>query len=80
MSLARLVITAVVVERRSQSAVARDYGLLSVLGPSAGQPFPGRGRAVVEPRSRRPRSDPRSVSLDVEDQIVRLRKTLTKRV
>ena len=40
--------------------------------------FLAEGERAFEPRSRRPHSNPRSVSLDVEDQIVRLRKTLTK--
>jgi hypothetical protein len=37
------------------------------------------GPAAFEPRSRRPHTNPRAVGLEVEDQIVRLRKTLTKR-
>ena len=36
MSKARLVITAVLIEGRSQSQVARDYGVLLVDGPLAG--------------------------------------------
>ena len=37
------------------------------------------GPAAFEPRSRRPRSNPRTVSVEVEEQIIRLRKTLTTR-
>jgi len=37
------------------------------------------GPAAFEPRSRRPTCNPRAVSLEVEDQIVRLRKTLSKK-
>ena len=37
------------------------------------------GPAAFQPRSRRPHSNPRAVDLEIEDQIVRLRKTLTKR-
>jgi transposase InsO family protein len=36
------------------------------------------GPAAFQPRSRRPHSNPRAVDWEVEDQIVRLRKTLTK--
>jgi transposase InsO family protein len=79
MSLARLVITAVVVERRSQSAVARDYGCSRYWFHQLVNRFVAEGERAFEPRSRRPHSNPRSVSLDVEDQIVRLRKTLSKR-
>jgi hypothetical protein len=35
------------------------------------------GEAAFVPRSRRPHANPRAVSPEVEDQIVRLRKTLT---
>ena len=41
--------------------------------------FEVEGEAAFEPRSRRPHTHPHAVSLDLEDQIVRLRKTLTKK-
>jgi transposase len=47
MSLARLVITAVTVEGRSKSEVARDYGVSRVWVQKAGAPLPGRGRDGV---------------------------------
>src|SRR5215212_10905592 len=51
MSLARLVITAVTVEGRSKSKVARDYGGFSGLGAEAGAPLsagrPGRVPAAL---------------------------------
>jgi transposase InsO family protein len=78
MSLARLVITAVVVEGRTKSAVARDYGITRFWVQTLVKRFEADGVAAYEPRSRRPHSNPRAVSLDVEDQIVRFRKTLTK--
>ena len=37
------------------------------------------GAAAFAPRSRRPHTNSRAVSAEVEDRIVRLRKTLTKR-
>jgi hypothetical protein len=47
MSLARLVITAVTVEGRSKSEMARDYGGVSGLGVKAGASFRGPGRGGV---------------------------------
>ena len=41
--------------------------------------FETEGEAAFEPRSRRPHTNPRAVGLEVEDRIVRLRKTLTKK-
>ena len=79
MSLARLVITAVVVEQRSKSEVARDYGVLRVWVQKLVHRYQREGPAAFEPRSRRPHSNPRAVGLELEDQIVRLRKTLTKK-
>ena len=78
MSLARLVITSVAVEGRSKSSVARDYGITRFWVQTLVKRFETEGEAAYEPHCRRPRSNSRAVSLDVEDQIVRLRKTLTK--
>ena len=79
MSLARLVITAVTVEGRTKSAVARDYGITRFWVQTLVKRFEVEGEAAYEPHSRRPHTNPRAVSLEVEDQIVRLRKTLTKK-
>jgi hypothetical protein len=79
MSLARLVITAVVVEGRSKSAVAREYRHSRFWVHQLVNRFVAAGETAFEPRSRRPHSSPHAVGLEVEDQIVRLRKTLTKR-
>ena len=78
MSLARLVITAVVVEGRSKSEVARDYGVSRVWVQKLVHRFQAEGEMAFEPRSRRPHSSPYAVHLGVEDQIVRLRKQLSK--
>src|SRR5215207_841143 len=78
MSLARVVITAVTVEGRSKSSVARDYGVTRFWVQTLVKRFEAEGEAAYEPHSRRPHTNPRAVDLDVEDQIVRLRKTLTK--
>ena len=79
MSMARLVITAVTIEGRSKSEVARDYGISRVWVQKLVHRFQTEGEAAFEPRSRRPHANPRAVSLELEDQIVRLRKTLTKK-
>src|ERR1700730_13534768 len=79
MSLARLVITAVIVERRSKSEVARDYGVSRVWVQKLVHRYQREGPAAFEPRSRRPHSNPRAVDLEVEDRIVRLRKTLSRK-
>ena len=54
MSLARLVITAVTVEGRSKSEVARDYGITRVWVQKLVKRFEAEGEAAFEPRSRRP--------------------------
>ncbi len=79
MSMARLVITAVTVEGRSKSVVARDYGISRVWVQKLVKRFEAEGEGAYWPRSRRPHANPRAVSLEIEDQVVRLRKTLTKR-
>jgi transposase InsO family protein len=79
MSLARLVITAVTVEGRSKSEVARDYGVSRVWVQKLVHRFHAEGEAAFTPRSRRPHSNPRAVGLELEERIVRLRKTLIKK-
>src|SRR5829696_1563208 len=78
MSMARLVITAVTIEGRSKSEVAREYGVSRVWVQKLIHRFEADGEAAFEPRSRRPHSNPYAVDLGVEDQIVRLRKQLSK--
>ena len=79
MSLARLVITAVTVEGRSKTSVARDYGITRFWVQTLVKRFAVEGEGAFEPHSRRPHTNPRAVDLEVEDQIVRLRKTLSKK-
>ena len=78
MSMARLVITAVTIEGRSKSEVAREYGVSRVWVQKLIHRFEADGEAAFEPRSRRPHSNPYAVDLGVEDQVVRLRKQLSK--
>jgi transposase InsO family protein len=74
--MARLVVAAVVVEGRSKSEVARDYGLSRRWVVTLVQRFLTEGEAGLEPRSRRPRRSPQRVGDAVEDEIVELRKEL----
>jgi transposase len=78
MSLPRLVITAVIVEGRSKSSVARDYGITRFCVQTVVKRFEIEGEAAFEPHSRRPHSNPRAVSLEVEDQIIRVSRQLSK--
>jgi transposase InsO family protein len=78
MSKARLIITAVVVEGRTKSGVARDYEVSRYWVQQLVKRYAAEGEAAFEPRSRRPHSSPHAVPAAVEDEIVRLRKELTR--
>ena len=77
MSRARLVITAVTVEKRPVSEVARSYGVARSWICTLLARYRAEGVAAFEPRSRRPQTSPRAISPEVADLIVRLRKELT---
>jgi transposase InsO family protein len=79
MSKARLIITAVVVEGRSKSAVARDYDVSRYWVHQLVERFRAEGEAAFSSRSRRPCTSPHAVSAAVEDEIVRLRKELQRK-
>jgi transposase InsO family protein len=76
MSLARLVVTAVTLEGRSKSEVARDYGLSRRWIHELVRHFETDGEDGLQPRSRRPRRSPQRISEDLEQEIVQLRKHL----
>ena len=76
MSKARLVITAVVIEGRSQSEVARDYGVSQSWISRLLTRYRLEGEAAFEPRSRRPRSSPGRLPTSTVDLIVGLRAEL----
>jgi transposase len=78
MSKAQLVITAVVLEGRSKSEVARDYDVSRYWVQQLVKRYHAEGAAAFEPRSRRPHHHPRAVDSALEDKIVRLRKSLTR--
>jgi len=76
MSKARLVITAVVTEGRSQGEVARAYGVSQGWVSRLVARYRAEGEAAFEPRSRRPKTSPRAIPHDVADLIIQLRKEL----
>jgi transposase InsO family protein len=78
MSLARLVVTAVRVEGRSKSEVAREYQVSRRWVQKLVARYDADGEEGLAPRSRRPRTNPRRVPAAVEDEIVALRKTLAE--
>jgi transposase InsO family protein len=77
MSLARLVVAAVVVEGRSKSEVAREYRVSRRWVQKLTARYAAEGEAGLEPRSRRPHSSPQQVAPELEEQIVELRKSLS---
>jgi transposase InsO family protein len=78
MSMARVVIMAVVLEGRPKSAVARDYGVSRRWVQILMARYLAEGEAAFEPRSRRPHTSPRRTSQATEDAIVALRKDLAE--
>ena len=68
-----------VLEGRSKSAVARDYGVSRVWVQRLVKRYLAEGETAFEPRSRRPHHNPRRVVDErLEDRIVELRKQLTE--
>ncbi|OBG29903.1 integrase core domain-containing protein [Mycobacterium sp. 852002-51057_SCH5723018] len=76
MSKARLVITAVIVEGRSQSEVARQYGVSQGWISRLVTRFRLEGDAAFEPRSRRPHTNPTRLAQSSIDLVVELREKL----
>ena len=74
--MARLVVTAVVVEGRSKSEVARDYRVSRRWVQKLVARYHAEGDAAFVPRSRRPRTSPQRIAGPLEDQIVAWRKQL----
>jgi transposase InsO family protein len=78
MSKARLVITAVVVEGRSQGEAARAYGVSQGWVSRLVARYRAEGEAAFQPRSRRPQTSPTATSASTVELIVRLRKRLSE--
>jgi len=77
MSKARLVITAVTVEKRPVSGVARSYGVARSWIYALLARYEDEGEAAFEPRSRRPRTSPSAISSETVELIVVVRKDLS---
>src|SRR3954451_3291776 len=76
MSKDRLVITAVVIERRGVREVARDYGVSPGWVSKLVARYRDEGEAAFEPRSRRPHRSPRSTPAETVELIIDLRRRL----
>ena len=70
MSKARLVITAVTVEKRPVSEVAKSYGVARSWVYALLARYQAEGEAAFEPRSRRPKTSPTAISDDTADLII----------
>ena len=66
------------VEGRVKSEVARDYGVSRRWVITLVQRYLAEGEAGLEPRSRRPVRSPRRTPVEVEDEIVAIRKELDR--
>src|SRR5258706_16043625 len=76
MSKARLVITAVVLEGRSQADVARAYGVSSGWVSKLVARYRVEGDAAFQPRSRRPKTTPSAIAATTVDRIIEVRRQL----
>src|SRR5215207_8603326 len=77
MSKARLVITAVILEKRPVAEVARDYGVARSWIYELLARYREEGAAAFEPRSRRPHATPNATPAATVELVLRLRKELT---
>jgi len=75
-SKARLVITAVVLEGRTQAAVARDYGVSKGWVSKLVARYRAEGETAFQPRSRRPLTSPTATPAAVIELIIQLRSDL----
>src|SRR5690348_160070 len=77
MTSTRLLITALVIEKRPVREVAATYGVSRSWLYELLARYRDEGEAVFEPRSRRPETNPNATPLQVVDLIIRLRKELS---
>ncbi|GAA4486448.1 hypothetical protein GCM10023191_012610 [Actinoallomurus oryzae] len=78
MSKARLVITAVVVEGRSQAEVARTYGVSKGWVSKLVARYRAEGETAYEPWSRRPKTSPAAIDAGTVELIIRIHKELSE--
>ncbi len=76
--MGRLVVTAVRVEGRNKSEVAREYGVSRRWVHELVRRYDALGEAGLEPRSRRPKRSKHQTPPAAEDEIVELRKILSE--
>jgi transposase len=79
MSLARVLIMSVVVEGRSKSEVARDYGVSRQWVQTLVRRYRLDGEVAFEARSRRPHTNPNRIGGEVEQAIVEWRNGIPSR-
>jgi len=77
MSKARLIITAVIIEGRTQAEVAATYGLSKGWVSKLIARYNAEGETAFEPRSRRPRTSPGALDGRLVELILELRHKLT---
>ena len=77
MSKARLVITAVTLQKRPVAEVARDYGVARSWIYELLARYREDGEAAFEPHSRRPHATPNATAPETVELVLRLRKELT---
>jgi transposase InsO family protein len=77
MSKARLVITGVIIEGRTQAEVAATYGVSKGWVSKLVARYRAEGEAAFEPKSRRPKSSPGALEPGVVAQILHLREQLS---
>jgi transposase InsO family protein len=78
MGMPQLVVTAVLVEGRGKSEVARDYGLSRRWVITLVQRYLAEGDSGLLPRSRRPLRSPTRTADELENEIVAIRKDLDR--
>jgi transposase InsO family protein len=78
MSKARLIITAVILEGRPQTEVAREYGVSKGWVSKLVARYRAEGAAAFEPHSRRPKTSPTATSTETVELICELRKRLAE--
>ncbi|WP_349903272.1 IS481 family transposase [Parafrigoribacterium humi] len=77
MSKARVIVSAVILEGRSKTEVARDYGVARSWVYTLVTRYLTGGWDAVEPRSTRPHSNPRNIDPALEAEILQLRRELS---
>lgn len=78
MGMPNLVVTAVLVEGRSKSEVAREYGVSRRWVITLVQRYLAEGDLGLQPRSRRPHSSPGRTAKNLENEVIELRKELDR--